>query len=1415
MKAFLKGSDNSVFSLSPKVTTLGREGCDIQLQTSGVDQQHAVIEYHEQEDCYVLQDLNTAQGTYVNDCRVQNAIVRLAPGDIVKVGYSGVPFELNIENPPPARQERPAGFQQIAYPPVQQRPAWSQPLTLLSDTMNYVPTDTQPSINQGAMNLPYLSTGPATITIPSAVWTPTNQPVPRPPVSLRARPLSAGSARPVSAGSAASSARRVNGGFDRVQTFTSPVQSPVTSQRSVVSGGWTNGLDRRATPPVSVPVMGSPDNFRLQEKEQRIIALTEEVSRLRNLEVDTLRKDQMLQQMQQQILELQHRVATQGPLIMGADTDLSQRVVALETELTSKNQEMISMKEQFRTIQLSNAQLERSSSPPVMTDELSLKLKELNNVKNELERVKKDKGITSGLVTQMQRDLSSKDSTISKLTREIEMLKKELREKEGYVSTMTAKVNKMKDTGKSTEERDAREKELISLRQKFKATENKIQEHQDLISKLKEELEKTKLSVFEEKQIQKKTQIQMDQTKAELVDVQRTERVVRVDLEQATKRLERFRNRVIQVTYSTPGIKAPETEIGDDELIETLKKIVDERTSFFQKVKDLEIQLKSTDSAQDSFKKTSSDLRNKLNNIITHLKTNGFNATSLKQELDLLNSVVTSDSLVWVRDSLVDLLKSALSWEQAIEASLEQCGVNVKLSNDEPGKHILLLFAKWESSISEKERLMAQITQVEQQYKEELTRNRTVAEEDSENRVRDAIEKTRLEGEEKLNRALEEVRAVEEEKLDNAVREERQRVEQLEMSLEQLQETFTNQQGDVRSQAEETSQMMERLEEYSTLEQSLREQIVSLETQVTEFKENLSQEGQKWDRKYEQDIQSYKEQNKQHGVTICAMEERLVKMTKRAREYQDEVSTYKKTIHELRGEVTALKSKPVPKPVPPPKPKVIVQKPSEDFVAMENLIIILRKESTELKSKIQDQEDVVLGLRRDLAGAHARLSDITGELSETQKRENEKNKELLIQRERELTDVRQQLAKLSKIIDKQKDELKSLESSLSKEKSFSQKYKSNLTENMDKIRALETALELEKEEQKNQLSLLDQEGRITSEMTALGAQCRGERHEQVIMRQREALAELRSRIKSLEVSKPPLPTQDHALQQVIMLKKELAEMRANQALSEDKVALGTLDREVSRARGLLGNANPEADMERSAHRETMDALDSSENTYLTLLRAVASCLDLDSVDGLRPIGHIPRDERERLIMERENACQLVANRIKVLKERVSRKDELLHGYERDLVKMRQSQELAERKATQVENLVSDVKTKAEETQYLRESLNRTRDRLDQEKRLNTAIKQRKTFHLENERAHIPSTRPGSYSSHKCSNIDIMGKNVAKKRQQKDMVKRKNYEIHTLKSELVDKEKSLCDSEYRLATLENSMGLERQAEFVES
>ena len=103
---------------------------------------------------------------------------------------------------------------QITYPPVQQRPAWTQPLTLLTDNVGYSTAEIPTS-----KPLPYLQTGTATFTLPSTVWTPINQgPAPHPP-SLRSRPLSAG-------------ATRRTGAFEKFQTIGgTPVASPIVQRR--------------------------------------------------------------------------------------------------------------------------------------------------------------------------------------------------------------------------------------------------------------------------------------------------------------------------------------------------------------------------------------------------------------------------------------------------------------------------------------------------------------------------------------------------------------------------------------------------------------------------------------------------------------------------------------------------------------------------------------------------------------------------------------------------------------------------------------------------------------------------------------------------------------------------------------------------------------------------------------------------------------------------------------------------------------------------------------------------------------------------------------------------------------------------------------------------------------------------------
>lgn len=57
------------------------------------DPYHAIIEKHHVHNCYVLTDLNTTYGTYVNNYKIQNKSVRLVPGDVIRFGFGGNAFE--------------------------------------------------------------------------------------------------------------------------------------------------------------------------------------------------------------------------------------------------------------------------------------------------------------------------------------------------------------------------------------------------------------------------------------------------------------------------------------------------------------------------------------------------------------------------------------------------------------------------------------------------------------------------------------------------------------------------------------------------------------------------------------------------------------------------------------------------------------------------------------------------------------------------------------------------------------------------------------------------------------------------------------------------------------------------------------------------------------------------------------------------------------------------------------------------------------------------------------------------------------------------------------------------------------------------------------------------------------------------
>jgi len=71
------------------------------------------------------------------------------------------------------------------------------------------------------------------------------------------------------------------------------------------------------------------------------------------------------------------------------------------------------------------------------------------------------------------------------------------------------------------------------------------------------------------------------------------------------------------------------------------------------------------------------------------------------------------------------------------------------------------------------------------------------------------------------------------------------------------------------------------------------------------------------------------------------------------------------------------------------------------------------------------------------------------------------------------------------------------------------------------------------------------------------------------------------------------------------------------------------------------------------------------------VRAVGSVLEPgDVAESMKSMAHAPHDERLRIVSEREQLCGRIATSLRAMKDRVSRKDELLQGYEKDLAKLR-------------------------------------------------------------------------------------------------------------------------------------------------
>uniref|UniRef100_I3NG01 Forkhead associated phosphopeptide binding domain 1 n=1 Tax=Ictidomys tridecemlineatus TaxID=43179 RepID=I3NG01_ICTTR len=1344
MKAYLKSAEG--FFVLNKSTTIGKhEDSDLVLESADIDNHHALIEFNEDEGSFVLQDFNSRNGTFVNECHIQNVAVKLIPGDILRFGSVGLTYELVIENPP-----------QVSFPwvrgPAQPIPSPSPPLNVFYQGIRPVPL--QRSWSQG---------------------------FPRPSVVPPAHQ------RPVSA-----SGKMFSFVVDSShkspllkQVWTGPVEMPEHAMPEGIPG---------AVPPPEIFM--DPDMVQ-QDKDEIILLLGREISRLADFEIESKYKDAVIANLQNEVAELSQKLLDSVACRQG-DRGAAHKCECLDEGADDKQKEIQSLKQQIEVLQKGYSQM--------LCKTLSERNSEITSLKNEGENLKRDHTITAGMVTSLQQDILVRTEQVQQLKEEVNQLKSQNKEKEHQLEALNSRCSalneELKKESSQKEHRQAQEREL-------KHCKSQIQDMEKEMKMLREELRKNcseqsmiYKTLREKSKVEEKLQEDSRKKLLQLQEMGNRESLIKVNLERAVGQLEQFRSQIIKATYGRAKPSQDKT-ITDQQLIEKITQVTEDNMNFQQKKWTLQKETQLNNSKQEELAKSLEKLKASLDSCQACLKMPCCSG-DLKREVDLLQHLQMNPPVLGLQKVTLDILSHSLSWLEETEQLLKDLGI--QLPSSEKGFSLYLMYLlehykkimgqtqelevslsssfspkKLQEHRAEKEKLNEEKLAQEEKLKGKIRRlveEKTALEESSaqeKSRAREALQEEQRRVQEledhlaRQKEVLESSIAHEKRKAKEALESERRRVQDLENHLTQqkeisdnsiayeiqkakealekekrkvqdLENRLTKQKEEIELKGQKENSlnnklsdalaMVEEIQQIKTAEGlraeslslKLNESLAELETAKTKLimmeeqiilqqltVKSLQDQRETQKHGFEEEIQEYKEQIKQHSQTIVSLEERLQRVTQHHKKIEEEIATLK----------VNNPGRPRERPGQPQLPVATPLENSTKETACDHLIDDLLAAQKEILS----QQEVIMRLRKDLNEAHGRMSDLRGDLSEKQKRELERHMTLVQQQSRELCMLKTKLAQMSTLVEKKDRELKALREAL---RASQDKHKFQLS--MEKEEKAKNAtqkcdISVQIEPMHPSVFLSSQEEQSFSD---LGAKCRGSQHEEVIQRQKKALSELRARIKELEKACSS-NCKDHLNESFLELKTLRMEKNVQKIIVDTKSDLPTPSRiEIHDS---LSNSDTSSALEKSDKTDVTEALDLSERLYLDMSRTLGSLMNIKDMSGHVSMKHLSAKEREKVNQLRQRDLDLVFDKITQLKTRLQRKEELLKGYEQDVERLRQSKVSVQMYQSQVAKLEDDIYKETEEKALLKEALERTEHQLSQEKRFNRAIRQQKE-HLE-------------------------------------------------------------------------------------
>ncbi|XP_046890077.1 forkhead-associated domain-containing protein 1 [Hypomesus transpacificus] len=612
MKGYLKTS-GWVFKLQPKTTTVGRHGdCDLCLQNGGVDEHHALIEWSDPERCFVLSDLNSAHGTYVNGCRIHNAAVRLSRGDELHFGYGGSSYQLAVDIPSP-----------LLCSLMSDRPSYQSSLQLKEEpTRTPSPSPLFLSPSSSAAQLPFLA--PQSSAPVAWVWGGSSV-TPRPP--SKARPASAGAKR---------------AGKQTLERGAAPRRP----------GSWTGNAEKlRQSGPSEKVEVNSPGSqtlqHLLQEKDERLLRLGDELQRLAVFEGESQRKDGVIAGLRDEVSALRHQLT-----LSQAQPEIKHRLRCLERDINDKKEQIQRLKEQMLEVQQNSVEMSRRS-----VTEKDLKICSL---RGQMDRLKRDGSIASGLVASLQRDLASRDKQTLNLASEVDRLRQDIRAKDIQLGANATKFTKM--TKRHQDELAVYQNEVSTLKNSIENLEVSSRERQRCLEQ----------RVLENAALKSRFEKELEEQASLLAAAERQRDQQRGQAELVEHRVEQFRCELLKALHVDDVDSTSHDALTDKQELELLTEVLEQRNVLETRAAELQHQLTERDSAAGD----TETLRTRLESCQSLVQEAG-SSDALQRAMSALQEEEEGvcPVLAWVQASVLSLLGAHHALLKSTSQILLEAGV--------------------------------------------------------------------------------------------------------------------------------------------------------------------------------------------------------------------------------------------------------------------------------------------------------------------------------------------------------------------------------------------------------------------------------------------------------------------------------------------------------------------------------------------------------------------------------------------------------------------------------------------------------------------------------------------------------------------------------------------------------------------